>query len=198
MRKTPTQERSRALVEAVLDATARVLVEDGYDRASTNRIARRAGVSPGSLYQYFGSKADVVSTLGRRHVNQQMQEVVQHFRSGAHGTIEQLTRGLVEALVAAHTVDPELHRVLVTQTPLDVVSSMRHGIEVILADDMRTRRAAGENRVDDPELAAFLVVAAVDGAITSALVRRPELLHDGRLVDGLTELICRYVLPSPG
>jgi AcrR family transcriptional regulator len=55
-RKLASQERSRLTVDALLEATARILVKDSYDRASTNRIADAAGVSIGSLYQYFPSK----------------------------------------------------------------------------------------------------------------------------------------------
>jgi len=60
-RKKPRQERSVATVEVILDATARVLCSTGYDRASTNRIAMSAGVSVGSLYQYFPSKEALVA-----------------------------------------------------------------------------------------------------------------------------------------
>ena len=49
-RKHATQERSRATVDALVEATARILVRDGFDKASTNRIASKAGVSIGSLY----------------------------------------------------------------------------------------------------------------------------------------------------
>jgi AcrR family transcriptional regulator len=52
-RKLPAQPRSRETVQRILEATARVLIADGYDAASTNRIAAEAGVSPGSVYQYF-------------------------------------------------------------------------------------------------------------------------------------------------
>src|SRR5581483_874384 len=69
-RKKPKQERSQATVDAILVATARVLCETGYDRASTNRIALAAGVSVGSLYQYFPSKEALVAALVERHVDQ--------------------------------------------------------------------------------------------------------------------------------
>jgi AcrR family transcriptional regulator len=58
-----SQRRSRFTVDALLDATARILVKDGFDRASTNKIAAKAGVSVGSLYQYFPSKEAVVGRL---------------------------------------------------------------------------------------------------------------------------------------
>src|SRR5215472_19289867 len=69
-RKKPRQQRSQATVYAILDATARVLCTTGYDRASTNRIALAAGVSVGSLYQYFPSKEALVAALAEQHVEQ--------------------------------------------------------------------------------------------------------------------------------
>ena len=69
-RKSASQERSRSTVDALLEATARVLVKEGYDRASTNRIAEVAGVSIGSLYQYFPNKEALVAAVIDRHTEQ--------------------------------------------------------------------------------------------------------------------------------
>ena len=74
-RKQASQERSRATVEALVEATARILVRDGFDKASTNRIGQEAGVSIGSLYQYFPSKEALVVALIQRH-NRQLMAVV--------------------------------------------------------------------------------------------------------------------------
>src|SRR5205085_6092034 len=71
-RKTATQERSKATVDTLLAATARVLVKEGYDRASTNKIADAAGVSIGSLYQYFPTKEALVAAVIRRHMGEMM------------------------------------------------------------------------------------------------------------------------------
>jgi len=62
-RKTASQKRSRATVDVLIEATARILMKDGYDRASTNKIAAVAGVSIGSLYQYFPNKAAILFRL---------------------------------------------------------------------------------------------------------------------------------------
>src|SRR6516165_7192502 len=69
-RKLASQERSRLTVEALIEATARILTKDGYDRASTNRIAEAAGVSIGSLYQYFPSKEALVAGVIDRHTQE--------------------------------------------------------------------------------------------------------------------------------
>ena len=183
------------MVTAILDATARVLVEHGYDQASTNRIAKRAGVSVGSLYQYFPNKQACVEALAERHLDGMAAELVQGFASFAGHDVRALTRALVEGLVAAHRVDPELHAVLVSQTPTDLMAGMRSRIEQVLQADMERRAALGENRVTDPDVAAYVVVAAVDGAILGAIQRRRDLLEDGRLVDALTDMVVRYCLP---
>src|SRR5262250_1602249 len=73
LRKSASQQRSRATVDALLEATARILIKEGYDRASTNRIAHVAGVSIGSLYQYFPSKEALVAALIDRHVEGTLQ-----------------------------------------------------------------------------------------------------------------------------
>src|SRR5215468_399334 len=74
-RKHASQERSRATVDALIEATARILVREGFDHASTNRIAEQAGVSVGSLYQYFPSKEALVAAVIDRHHQELMQVV---------------------------------------------------------------------------------------------------------------------------
>jgi AcrR family transcriptional regulator len=70
-RKQASQVRSRATVDALIEATARILVSEGFDRSSTNRIAEKAGVSIGSLYQYYPSKEGLVAAVIDRH-NQEL------------------------------------------------------------------------------------------------------------------------------
>src|SRR5215475_13284079 len=111
-RKSACQDRSRATVDALVEATARILVRGGYDKASTNRIAEVAGVSVGSLYQYFPGKESLVAALIDRH----RQEVTQFTRGElAEATklpVRQAVRRLCEVAVKAHRIDPRLHRAL--------------------------------------------------------------------------------------
>jgi AcrR family transcriptional regulator len=68
-RKTPVQQRSRRTVDAILGAAARILVEDGYSAMTTNDVAAAAGVSIGSLYQYFPNKDALLRALVERHLD---------------------------------------------------------------------------------------------------------------------------------
>src|SRR5262249_27248936 len=68
-RKLPTQDRSRRTVDVLLEATTRVLKKHGYTKSVTNLIAEVAGVSVGTLYQYFSSKESLIAAVVDRHVD---------------------------------------------------------------------------------------------------------------------------------
>src|SRR5512146_1991433 len=110
-RKQASQDRSRVTVDALVEATARILVREGFDAASTNRIAAKAGVSVGSLYQYFPSKEALVAAVIDRHHQELMQVVRGALAEVASDPLEQAVRKLVAVAIEAHRVNPELHRV---------------------------------------------------------------------------------------
>src|SRR5215510_12865250 len=101
LRKSASQARSRVTVDALLGATARILVKDGYDRASTNRIAHVAGVSIGSLYQYFPSKEALVAALIDRHKQQIIQVLRDALIKVAMQPVEEAARELVKVMIDA-------------------------------------------------------------------------------------------------
>ena len=106
-RKNASQERSRATVDTLLAATARVLVKEGYDHASTNKIADAAGVSIGSLYQYFPSKEALVAAVIERHTSGMLEIVRQSAMRVAHPSAARGGAELVGVMIQAHRVDPE-------------------------------------------------------------------------------------------
>src|SRR6266540_4026301 len=88
-RKQPRQKRSLETVDAILAATAQVLVRHGYEGANTNRIAEAAGVSVGSLYQYFPSKEALVTALIERHMESMWQIIVENAARVAAAPLEE-------------------------------------------------------------------------------------------------------------
>ena len=151
-RKEASQERSKATVDALLSATARVLVKDGYDRASTNKVAEAAGVSIGSLYQYFPSKEALVAAVIERHIGEMMEVVRTSLLRVALLPLAEAARELVRVMIDAHRIEPKLHRVLVEQIPR--VGNMEH-IESV--DDeaialVRTYLEAHRDEIDVPDL----------------------------------------------
>jgi AcrR family transcriptional regulator len=200
-RKSASQERSRLTVEALLEATARVLMKDGYDRASTNKIAAVAGVSIGSLYQYFPSKEALVAAVIDRHMHEMMQAVRDALAKVATRPIEVAARELVSVMLDAHRVNPKLHRVLAEQTPrtgrLENIEAIDREAYALVRGYLEAHR--DELDVVDPDVAAFVCVTAVEALTHAAVVRRPEILTDekaGRLVEDVTRLVVRFLRKS--
>jgi AcrR family transcriptional regulator len=200
-RKSASQARSRLTIDALLEATARVLTKEGYDRASTNKIAAVAGVSIGSLYQYFPSKEALVAAVIDRHMHDMLQLVREALIKAAPRPIEVAARELVSIMLDAHRIDPKLHRVLVEQVPrtrrLENIESIERETYGLVRDYLEAHR--DQLDVADPDVAAFVCVTAVEALTHAAVVRRPEILTDekaGRLVDDVTRLIVGYLRKS--
>src|ERR1044071_10462280 len=110
LRKTPRQARSSAMVEAILEAAARVLAREGLARATTNRIAEVAGVSIGSLYQYFPNKMAIVRALQQAH-GQAMVDLVRELAPAASRlSLEQAVRLMTDSILDGHLAVERLHR----------------------------------------------------------------------------------------
>src|SRR4029078_12334120 len=94
-RKSPRQERSRATVEAILEAATDILRRQGAGRLTTNRIAERAGVNIASLYQYFPGKQAIIAELRRRHGAKERAAVRRALVEGRGSDLEAMVRALV-------------------------------------------------------------------------------------------------------
>jgi AcrR family transcriptional regulator len=194
-RKTPRQARSRATVDAILAATARVVVKHGFDRATTNEIAEAAGVSVGSLYQYFPSKEALVAALLERH-QQTMRALITDGLAAARALpLAEAVRAIIDLMIKAHAVDPGLHRVLKEQVPRTGRHDRRYDFEramlAMIAAYLAERRA--ELAIEDVELSTFIVVASVEAITHGVVLYEPERLRDARLVDELTAMVVGYL-----
>lgn len=197
-RKEASQERSRATVDALLAATARVFVKEGYARASTNKVAETAGVSIGSLYQYFPSKKALVSAVIDRHMGEMIDLVRTSLVRVAQLPLEDAARELVRVMIDAHRIEPKLHRVLVEQIPrignLEQIESIDdEGIDLVRAY-LETHRSKID--VADLDLAAFVAVTSVEALTHAAVLRRPALLEEPRATAFQGEvamLVVRYL-----
>ncbi len=200
-RKSASQERSRLTVDALLEATTRVLIKEGYDRASTNRIAEVAGVSIGSLYQYFPSKEALVAAVIDRHTLEISEVTRQSLVKAAALPIEAAAREFVSVAIEGHRVNPKLHGVLAEQIPHvgrleNIEANVREGYALV-----RGYLEAHRDEIDvaDLDLAAFILVTVVEALTHAAVLRRPDILSDekaDRFVDDVTRLLVRYLRTS--
>ncbi len=195
-RKTPTQARAQATVEAILAATKKVLVSGGYEAASTNRIAEVAGVSIGSLYQYFPSKASLVTALVQRHMAKMFEVMTTMAQRGETSTIEEATRTVIAAVFAAHRVNPKLHRVLIEQMvhlgANESLDAFEQQTQALVEQFLLSHRS--ELRPKNVKVAARVALLAVRGTTLWTVMRSPEHLDDDAFIDELTDMVTRYLV----
>ena len=197
-RKQASQARSRATVHALVEATARILIGEGYDKANTNRIAEVAGVSVGSLYQYFPGKEALVVAVAERHNRAIMDIVGSVFDDIQSLAIQDAVRRLAAVAVQAHRIDPDLHRVLAEQIPR--VGALKD-IDMAISDAHAIFRNYLENRreelcVSDVPRAAFVCATAIEALAHNAVLYRPDILSDDlaeALIDDIARLVTRFL-----
>jgi len=190
-RRQPRQRRARQTVDAVLDAVVRVLKRDGFDAVTTNRIAEVAGVSIGSVYQYFPDKRAIFVALHQRHVDRIDRMVETRLVEHAASSLEDLMRAMVEGMIEAHETDPELHELLLTEVPhradgtRDFAVRLHGAFRLAIASrqqELKKRR--------DLDKIVFVVTHMVEALSHGAVLRRPA----GLSLEDAKEEVVRAVL----
>jgi AcrR family transcriptional regulator len=198
-RKAARQERSQVTVDAILEAAARLFAEGGLEDVNTNRIAELAGVSIGSLYQYFPSKQAILGELIDRHSEQTTAALAAKLADFDARPIPDVLREIVEILLEADTIDLNLHRVFLDKLPDADRIEQRTGEIRRMTTAVRERlleRRRDELAVVDRDVAAVVLVHALEAVTNAVVFEFPERLRDPVLVDEITALAVRYLLPA--
>lgn len=157
-RKSPVQARSAASVDAILEATVQVLLTVGKERLTTTRVALRAGVSVGTLYQYFPNKSALLQAVLKRHLAE-VAEAVEHVCKEQEGeTLRDMVSGLITAFLEAKMRDAK------TSVALYAVSADVDGAKIVQQMGIRCHEAivrmlatAREPLTTDPQLVAAML-----------------------------------------
>lgn len=176
-RRKPRQRRALETVNAVLDAVVRILKREGSAAVTTNHIAEVAGVSIGSLYQYFPDKAAIFSALHKRHIDEIDRLIESRLVQHAGSSLDELMRALIEAMIDAHTRDPELYERLATEVPHRADGTRDFAVRLHGAFLLAiASRARGAKKRRDLEKAAFIVAHMVESLAHGVVLRRPPRL----------------------
>lgn len=194
-RKVPQQERARQTVEVLLKATAELLEQEGYAQLSTNKIARRAGVSIGSLYQYFPSKEALIAALIEQVLEDEWASIETEMRVHALDDVYTLTSILVRRMLIQVQKRTRLHQVLMEQVPregrLARILEFNERIAQGLVQLATLRRA--EIVPQNLELAAYVVIQAVTFVAKNTVLHYPERLSDPDFAEELVALAMQYL-----
>lgn len=195
-RRTPIQERARATRQAILEATAQLLSDpEGPDLPSTNRIAKVAGVSIGTLYQYFDRREAIFDALAREHAADMLQIVVAHAGPLGAAPPREAIPGFIEAMVAAHAHAPRLHLAMVRAmlgNDAGLLLELQNPSHALVRGWLEAHR--DEVRPKDLGAAASLLTHTVEAAIHGELLVDPARLQDPAWRAELIDLLLRYLL----
>ena len=188
LKKQPKQARSQAMIETLLQATTRILRQEGREHLNTNRIAEVAGVSVGSLYQYFPNKESLVEALRERYDAQFLERLIRAFGSTAPLPLREALREFLRFIIDIHREDPELHNELAPEVPEEQQRTVREMVRAFL------EAHRDELRRPDLEIATYIVVEVGESLVHNTAVRAPERLEDPRFLDEVCDLIERYLV----
>ena len=173
-RKTPVQARSTVTVEAISEATIQVLLSHGTERLTTTRVAQRAVVSVGTLYQYYPNKQSLLLAVLENHLNNVMAKVEAACEGACHKPLAQMMREMVEAFV-----DAKMDRADIS-VALYQVSADVGGPALLKRISQRSRKAveamlqtAQDIKAPPDKFAIDIMLAAMAGAMRSLLEAGP-------------------------
>jgi AcrR family transcriptional regulator len=183
-RKRPSQERSSATVDAIITAATRILLAEGYAKTTTTKVAQVAGVSVGSLYQYFASREAIVAEIVVRRMVQ-ISTAITEAHTDATDSLEQAVAVGIDALLVSKRESPALSLALREAMPYvegrrivtDALRALNAGLAEKLNPHLANRFGARPQAERVVRLA--IAVAAVEGTLSETLFLRPdELMAD--------------------
>jgi AcrR family transcriptional regulator len=187
-KRRPVQQRSQDTVEIIVRATAHILSREGPAHLTTNRVAEKAGVSIGSLYQYFPNKQALVDEVRRRYGEMFRERLLTLAGTLGDLSLHDAVERTVRALVAIHAEDTGLHNA-VSAAGLD--DTERRLLHQVAASWLESRR--DEVRRPNRALAAVVALDVAEALVHGVALRNPEQLADDAFTSEVTDLLVRYL-----
>lgn len=198
--RTPKQQRAQFTVAAILEAATHVFSEKGLQKATTNEIAERAGVSIGSLYQYFPNKQSLIAALTQQHLTEMTEEITKGMEGSLELDLEQSVEQLVRLMIDAHSVNPDLHRVLIEDSKELLAESVIKDFETKLFNLAQgyLTLILGEQSSRDLNIVGFILMNSLETLTHRAVLENhkyPNLLNEDKepYVQEITRLISGYL-----
>jgi len=193
-RKTPIQARSAATVDSISEATIQVLLSVGPDQLTTTRVAERAGVSIGTLYQYFPNKHSLLFSVLQQHLNHVADAVEWACRQN-HGEpvstmVDSVVHAFVDAKLERADISMALYALATGREETALVRKVEKRAQVALASMLAT---ASDAQFDDLTFTSFLVFSAM-GGIMRAILENGKPPRIVRLLRKQLILLCRGFL----
>jgi len=193
-RRVPTQQRAQVTVEAMLDAAIKLLKRGGASAITTNRIAELAGVSIGSVYQYFPNKRAIYIALHQRHISQADSRMQRCLTESADSTLAEFIASLIDGMIELHREDPDLPGLLETQVPHHVEGAPDFSVRFYKRfRDVLVLRSGELGRTNNLDMQAFFLGNMVESFGHAIVLRRPAGLSLSRAKAETLRAILAYL-----
>lgn len=194
MRKSPKQSRSKVTIEAILDATVQLLDTGTVGSISTNHIAERAGVSIGTLYQYFPNKTSVLVAVSDRRRQATKKEVIDQLAKVDAETLDETSRQIIRILIKTFSNSHrERQLTILTMTLRSEGQSYTPPIADVASVIAKKIGALLDIKKPQFEIASFVLTRSVMGAIRAALLDAPHLIKEREFEDQLVRLAMGFL-----
>lgn len=195
VRKKASQERSQKTVDAILEATTRILMGEATDKITTNSIAEKAGVSIGSLYQYFPTKEAILAQLVERYLDRKLDWIEKVVGDMRELPVEQAIDRMIDVFIDEKTKNLKVERALILSFSRsgDFKLLRRIDEKVIERLDRIFESFEGQIRKTNRRWTAFVAFQALRGVLFSVLTHRPDEIRDSDLRKELKILMVGFL-----
>jgi AcrR family transcriptional regulator len=195
--KTPKQERSRQTVDSILESTARILTKEGMESLNTNRIAEVAGVSIGSIYQFFRSKEAILEKLLTSILNRNLEALNREMDTIHEPSLEGIVRALIDNLYAEFERRGPLVPLLMQNAHRLLGPKHFQKIDEVTIPFFleRIERAGIRIGPKDPERALFVVIQSMRGVVSMSFARKESRAERTLIKEEMIRMFVGYLKP---
>jgi AcrR family transcriptional regulator len=197
-RRMPRREPGQNIVESILESATQLLSREGYSALSTNRVAEHAGVSIGSLYQYFPGKSAVIAALARRLEYRALEIFAKTLEVHGQRSVREIAHSLIADLASERLGSLAARREILREVPRGWTEEASQEVDGMVSGGLAEHMASrADVRSGNHRMMAMIITHAVEAVLESAVLRNPDLLGDPEFLRELAELPARYLARDP-
>jgi AcrR family transcriptional regulator len=187
------------MVEAILDATTRILVKDGYVGLTTNGVAERAGISIGSLYQYFPNRDALITGVARRYSDKMKSELSEILVETKSDGLSAALSAMITGIAARNATNPKLNHILNHELPKLGNMEWRDDIaarSLAIAESLLAAHKYELRKGIDQRTAAFLMAKTVEAIMTSMGQAKAAKLDKDKVESSMIEMLLLFLIDA--